>query len=141
MTTDVFINIPTTDLPRAKAFFEALGWRIEPNFTNDDAACVVVDDHVFLMVLTLGFFATFTDKPIADPHTSVQIEVSLSRESRTAVDALADAAIAAGGKEPRPAQDYGFMYSRGFEDPDGNLFGAVWMDAAAAAGGPEAFEG
>ena len=141
MTTDVFINIPTTDLPRAKAFFEALGWRIEPNFTNDDAACVVVDDHVFLMVLTHGFFATFTDKPIADPHTSVQIEISLSRESRTAVDALADAAISAGGKEPRAAQDYGFMYSRGFEDPDGNLFGAVWMDATAAAGGPEAFEG
>jgi predicted lactoylglutathione lyase len=141
MTTDVFINIPTTDLPRAKAFFEGVGWKIEPKFTNDEAACVIVDDHVYLMVLTHKFFATFTDKPIADPHSSLQIEISLSRESRTAVDALVDDAISAGGKEPRAAQDYGFMYSRGFEDPDGNLFGAVWMDATAAAGGPDAFEG
>jgi hypothetical protein len=138
MTTDVFINIPTTDLERAKTFFVELGWSINPHFTNDDAACVIVDDHVFLMVLTRKFFATFTDKPIADPHASLQIEISLSRPSREAVDELVDAAITAGGKEPRAAQDYGFMFSRGFEDPDGNLFGAVWMDAAAAAGGPEA---
>ena len=138
MTTQVFINLPTTDLPRAKTFFEALGWTINEAFTNDDAACVVVDETVFLMILTRDFFATFTDKPIADPAQTVQVEVSFSRDSRAAVDAIVDAALAAGGTEPRPVQDLGFMYSRAFEDRDGNLFAPVWMDPTAVEQGPPA---
>lgn len=139
MATDIFVNLPTSDLERSKAFFTGIGWRINPDFTDENAACVVIDEHVYLMVLTREFFATFTDKPIADPATSLQVETALSRETREDVDALIDKAIAAGGTEHREAQDYGFMYARDFEDPDGNLFSALWMDPYAAANGPEAF--
>lgn len=139
MPTQVFVNLPTNDLDRSKAFFAGIGWRIEPNFTDENAACVVIDENIFLMVLTRAFFATFTDKPIVDPGTAVQIQTALSRESRAEVDVLLEKVIAAGGKEHREAQDYGFMYSRDFEDPDGNLFSALWMDPVAAEQGPAAF--
>lgn len=128
MPNQIFVNLPTTDLERSKTFFTALGWRIEPQFTDENAACVVINDSMFLMMLTPAFFATFTDKAIADPQTVLQVETAFGEDSREAVDALADRAVAAGGREPRPAQDAGFMYSRSFDDPDGNLFSAVWMD-------------
>ncbi|WP_269938434.1 VOC family protein [Arthrobacter sp. HY1533] len=139
MPTQVFINLPTSDLDRSKAFFEGVGWRIEPNFTDQNAACVVVDEGIFLMILTKKFYETFTDKPIVDPATAIQVQTALSRDSREDVDAIMEKALASGGAEPRPAQEYGFMYSRDFEDPDGNLFSAVWMDPKAAEQGPEAF--
>jgi predicted lactoylglutathione lyase len=139
MPTDVFVNLPTSDLSRSKAFFEAIGWSINPLFTDENAACIVIDDHVYLMVLTNEFFATFTDKPIVDPHTSLQVETAFSRTSREAVDEILEKALAAGGKEHREAQDYGFMYARDFEDPDGNLFSALYMDPVAAEQGPEAY--
>lgn len=139
MSTQVFINLPTTDLDRSKAFFEALGWRIEPNFTDENAACVVIDENIFLMVLTRDFYATFTDKPIVDPSTAAQVQTALSSGSRDEVDAMLEKVLAAGGKEPKPAQDMGFMYSRDFEDPDGNWFSMLWMDPKAAEQGPEAF--
>lgn len=139
MPTQVFINLPTSDLDRSKAFFEGVGWRIEPNFTDQNAACVVVDEGIFLMILTKTFYETFTDKPIVDPATAIQVQTALSRDSREDVDAIMEKALASGGAEPRPAQEYGFMYSRDFEDPDGNLFSAVWMDPKAAEEGPEAF--
>ncbi|WP_186760601.1 VOC family protein [Arthrobacter alpinus] len=139
MATQVFINLPTKDLDASKAFFSGLGWRIEPNFTDQNAACVVIDENIFLMVLTHDFFATFTDKPIVDPATGTQVQTALSSGSREEVDAMLEKALAAGGKEPRPAQDMGFMYSRDFEDPDGNWFSILWMDPKAAEQGPEAF--
>ncbi|WP_166878599.1 VOC family protein [Salinibacterium sp. ZJ450] len=139
MATDIFVNLPTSDLDRSKAFFEGLGWKINPLFTDENAACVVIDEHVYLMVLTRDFFSTFTDKPIADPSTSLQVETAFSRDSREAVDAILEKAIAAGGTEHRQPQDYDFMYARDFEDPDGNLFSALWMDPVAAEKGPEAF--
>lgn len=141
MPTQVFINLPTADLDRSKAFFEGVGWRIEPNFTDQNAACVVVDEGIFLMILTTKFYETFTDKPIVDPAKAIQVQTALSRDSREEVDALMEKALASGGAEPRPAQEYGFMYSRDFEDPDGNLFSAVWMDPKAAEQGPDAFMG
>ena len=139
MATEIFVNLPTTDLERAKAFFSGLGWRINPLFTDENAACVVIDEHVYLMILTREFFATFTDKPIVDPGAALQVETALSYDSREAVDAVIEKAVASGGREHRKAQDYGFMYSRDFEDPDGNLFSALWMDPVAAEIGPEAF--
>lgn len=139
MSTDIFVNLPTNDLERAKAFYEGLGWTINPLFTDENAACVIIDEGVYLMILTRDFFATFTDKPIVDPAAASQVQVALSRDSRDAVDALLDKALAAGGSEPKPAQDYGFMYSRDFDDPDGNSFGAIWMDPVAAEKGPEAW--
>ncbi|MEY2848928.1 MAG: hypothetical protein RI885_1593 [Actinomycetota bacterium] len=139
MATSVFVNLPTHDLDRSKAFFTGLGWTINPLFTDENAACVVIDDNLFLMVLTRDFFATFTDKAIVDPQTAVQVQTAFSRESREEVDAMLEKVIAAGGTEHRETQDYGFMYARDFEDPDGNLFSALWMDPQAAEQGPEAF--
>ncbi|MBP2413148.1 putative lactoylglutathione lyase [Arthrobacter stackebrandtii] len=139
MSTQVFISLPTNDLDRSKAFYEAVGWAIQPNFTDENAACIQADDNFFVMVLKKEYFATFTDKPIVDPGKSIQVQTALSQDSRAAVDALLEKALAAGGTEPRPAQELGFMYSRDFEDPDGNLFGAIWMDPQAAAEGPESF--
>lgn len=139
MPTDIFVNLTTSDLPRSKQFFQGLGWELNPLFTDDNAACVVIDDHVYLMVLTREFFATFTQKQLADPHTHALVQTAISADSRAAVDDLVDKALAAGGIEPKEAQDYGFMYSRDFEDPDGNEFSVLWMDPTAAEKGPEAF--
>ena len=139
MVTSIFVNLPTSDLERAKTFYSGLGWSINPMFTDENAVCVVIDENLYLMVLTRDFFSTFTDKPIVDPSTSIQVETAFSRESREDVDAFLEKVIAAGGTEHRQAQDYGFMYARDFEDPDGNLFSALWMDPVAAEIGPEAF--
>ena len=128
MPTQIFVNLPTTDLQRARAFVTGLGWQINPQFSEDNSICVVITASIYRMVRTREFFQTFTDKPIADPSVSAQVEVALSQDSREAVDALAEAALAAGGTEPRPAQDLGFMYSRTFEDPDGNQFSTFYMD-------------
>lgn len=139
MPTEIFVSLPTSDLERAKTFFTGLGWTINPNFTDENAACIVIGEHIYVMILTREFFATFTYKTIIDPATSAQVQVALSRETREEVDALVEKAVAAGGREHGEAQDYGFMYSRDFEDPDGNVFGALWMDPVAAEMGPEAF--
>lgn len=139
MPTEIFVNLPTSDLERAKAFYTGLGWSINPHFTDENAACVVVDERIYLMILTRDYFATFTSKTIIDPATSAQVQIALSRDAREGVDALVEMAVAAGGREHGQAQDYGFMYSRDFEDPDGNVFGAIWMDPVAAEIGPEAF--
>jgi uncharacterized protein len=139
MATSIFVNLPTSDLERAKAFYTALGCEINPNFTDDNAACVVWSDTIYFMVQTREFLATFTDKPIVDPATAIQVSLSFSRDSREDVDAIAETALATGGTEPRAAQDYGFMYSRDIDDPDGNSLGFLYMDPAAAAGGPEAY--
>lgn len=137
--TSIFVNIPTTDLERAKSFYEALGYTINPLFTDDNAACVVLDDNVYFMVVTREFLATFTDKQIIDPRTHAGAMIALSRDSRENVDAVMSRGLAAGGSEPRPAQDYGFMYSRDLEDPDGNLLSYLFMEPAAAELGPEAY--
>jgi predicted lactoylglutathione lyase len=137
--TNIFVNFPTTDLDRAKAFYEALGFTINPNFTDENAACVVLSDTIYFMVLTREYLGTFTDKQIIDTKTHAQMAVSLTCESREAVDEMLAKALAAGGTEPRPAQDYGFMYSRDLEDPDGNILGYLYMEPAAAEMGPEAY--
>ena len=138
--TSMFVNLPVTDLERAKAFYTAIGFRINPLFTDHNAACVVVEeDHSYFMILTRDFFQTFTDRPIGDPAATVSVATAIFRDSREAVDvALADG-IAAGGSEERPAADYGFMYQRQLTDPDGNVLEFGWMDPVAAEQGPEAF--
>jgi len=138
MATDIFVNLPTDDLERSKAFYTALGAGISPQFTDDNAACIVWDDNVYFMILKREFFATFTDKPIADPNETVQVSVAFSRGSREEVDAILEKGLAAGGVEPRPAQDYGFMYSRDLDDPDGNSLGFLYMTPEAVEKGPEA---
>lgn len=128
----IFVNLPVSDLDRAKAFYEAIGFSINPQFSDDTAACVVVSETIFLMILTHAKFDSFTPLPRADTSASTAALIALNRDSRDAVDDLAAAALAAGGSEPRPATDHGFMYTRTVMDPDGNVFEPFWMDMEAA---------
>ena len=138
--TSMFVNLPVTDLERAKAFYTAIGFTINPAFTDHNAACVVVEeDHSYFMILTREFFQTFTDLPIGDPTVSPTAATAIFLDDRQAVDAAVAAGIAAGGTEPQPATDYGFMYQRQLTDPDGNFLEFGWMDPVAAAQGPEAY--
>jgi uncharacterized protein len=139
MSTSIFVNFPTNDLDRAKAFYTALGATINPNFTDDNGACVVWNDSIYFMVLKKEYLATFTDKEIIDPSTQAQVSLALSQDSREDVDRIVEAGLAAGGSEPRPVQDYGFMYSRDLDDPDGNSLGFLFMEPRAAEIGPEAY--
>ncbi|GAA2090733.1 VOC family protein [Pseudolysinimonas kribbensis] len=136
----LFVNLPVTDLDRAKAFYTAIGGTVNPLFTDHNAACIVVDeDHNYFMLLTREFFQTFTDLPIGDPSTHAAVSTAIFLESRDAVDAAVARGLEAGGAEPRPAADYGFMYQRQLTDPDGNLLEFGWMEPAAAAQGPAAY--
>jgi len=138
--TAMFVNLPVTDLERAKAFYEGLGFTINPLFTDHNAACVVVEeDHSYVMILVREYFQTFTDLPIGDPAVNPSASTAIFLDSREAVDATVAAGLAAGGAEPHPATDHGFMYQRQINDPDGNLLELGWMDPVAAAQGPAAF--
>jgi len=135
----MFVNMPVTDLERAKAFYTALGFTINPLFSDHNAACVVVEDgHNYFMILTREYFQTFTDLPIGDPAVNPTVSTAIFLDSRDAVDKAVTDGIAAGGVEPREASDYGFMYQRQLNDPDGNVLEFGWMDPVAAAQGPEA---
>ena len=137
--TSIFVNIPTTDLERAKTYYTAIGCTINPRFTDENAACLVWTDDIVFMVLTKEYFATFNDKEYADPQTHAQVLISISRDSREHVDRTIDAGVANGGTNPGDPQDYGFMYARDLIDPDGNGIQFMYMDPQAAAQGPEAF--
>lgn len=137
--TEIFVNLPTTDLERSKDFYTSLGATINQLFTDENAACIVWDENVYFMILTREHFATFTDKAVADPRSTAQVLTAISRDSREHVDETVAAGLANGGTEPRAPQDYGFMYSRDLEDPDGNVLEFMYMDPAAAEQGPEAY--
>ena len=132
MVQQIFVNLPVHDLPRAKAFFEALGFAFNPQFTNDDGACLVLGDTIFAMLLTRAFFATFVDKPLGDARTQAAVIVCVAVESRQRVDDLVARALAAGATPGRPPQDHGFMYQHGFEDLDGHLWELVYMSGTPA---------
>lgn len=142
MSKMIFVNLPVADLDAAKAFYEAIGAVNNPQFTDETAACMVFSDTIHVMLLTHDKFAQFTDKAIADAHSTSQVLIAISADSRAGVDEIAGNALAAGGREPREAQDYGFMYSRSFEDLDGHIWEPMFMDmhafaAATAEGQPE----
>lgn len=139
MPTNIFVNLPSSDLERSKAFYTSLGFTLNPAFTDENAACVVLSDTIYFMVLTREYLATFTDKQIIDPKTHAQVSIALTRDSREDVDDVIAKGLAAGGSEPRPAQDYGFMYSRDLDDPDGNNLSFLFMEPAAVEMGPEAY--
>ena len=131
MTRQIFVNLPIKNMDRAKAFFGALGFSFNPQFTNEQGACMVVADDIFVMLLVEDFFQTFTKKAICDASKSTEVLVCLSCESRTEVDDLVRKALSAGGKVPNAPQDHGFMYGHGFEDLDGHIWELVYMDMAA----------
>src|SRR6476646_4833837 len=135
----LFVNMPVADVARSKAFFELLGFGFNPNFTDETAACMMVGDQAFVMLLHRDKFAEFAKLPVADPTTHTLALYCFSVSSRDEVDAVSAAALAAGGTEADGAEDYGFMYSRSFFDLDGHGWQVMWMDPAAAEQGPEAF--
>jgi uncharacterized protein len=139
MPTNIFVSYATADLDRSKDFYTALGATINPLFTDENAVCLAWDENIYLMVLKREFFATFTDKQLADPAITAQVQIAFSRDSREEVDTVTEAGLAAGGSEPRPAQDFGFMYTRDLEDPDGNVVAFMYMAPEAVEKGPEAY--
>jgi len=130
MSKLIFVNLPVADLAAARAFYEAIGFTNNPQFTDETAACMVLSETIHVMLLTHDKFAQFTPKRIADAKTTSEVLICISEESREGVDAITDAALAAGGREPRERQDYGFMYGRSFEDLDGHIWEPMWMDMA-----------
>ena len=128
----IFVNLPVADLAAAQAFYEAIGAVNNPQFTDETGACMVFSETIHVMLLTRDKFAQFTSKRIADAHQTSEVLLCVSADSREAVDDITGKALAAGGREPREAQDYGFMYSRSFEDPDGHIWEPMWMDMEAA---------
>lgn len=127
MSRMIFVNLPVRDLARTRAFFAALGFSFNEQFSDEKAACMVIDDNIFAMLLVLPFFQTFTPRTIADAHQVTEVLTALSAASREAVDTMVDTAVAQGGSEPRPAQDHGWMYSRAFADLDGHIWEIAWM--------------
>lgn len=136
MSKMIFVNLPVTDLARAKSFYEALGFTNNPQFSDDTAACMVWSEAIFVMLLTHDKWRTFTARPIP-PSGQSEVMLALSHDSRSAVDAMNDAARAHGIADANPMQDHGFMYSRALADPDGHVWEAFWMDPAMAEGGAE----
>ncbi len=130
----IFVNLPVSDLARATAFYQAIGATRNEQFCDDTASCMVFSDTIHAMLLTHDKFRQFTPKKIADARTSSEVLICLSADSRDAVDHMVGNAKAAGGSaDPSPKQDYGFMYGRSFEDPDGHIWEVMWMDVEAAA--------
>ncbi|MFF5502119.1 VOC family protein [Streptomyces roseolus] len=132
----IFVNLPVKDLDVSKAFYEKLGYAINPRFSDETAACVVISDTIFVMLLTEEKFAGFTapGKAIADASATTQVLLTLNAESREKADELADRALEVGGRPAKEAMDMGFMYGRSFADPDGHHWEVFWMDPAAAQG-------
>ncbi|MTW11571.1 glyoxalase/bleomycin resistance/extradiol dioxygenase family protein [Pseudoduganella eburnea] len=128
MNKQIFVNLPVKNLEKSKAFFAALGYTFNPQFTNENAASMVIhEDSIYAMLLAEDFFRNFTGKPIVNAHEATEVLVCLSCESREEVDELVRKAVAAGGKTPREPQDHGFMYAHGFEDLDGHTWELVHM--------------
>jgi len=127
----IFVNLPVENLERSKAFYEAIGFRNEPKFTNDAAAMMVLSDTISVMLLSKPFYSTFTSKPIADPHGTSQVLLCISCDSPAEVDRVTNAARKAGGKidvSPEDQTKGGPMYGRDFEDLDGHQWAPMWMD-------------
>ncbi len=124
----VFINLPVKDLEKSKKFFGKLGYSFNPQFTDENAACMIISEDIYAMLLVEKFFATFTPKKIIDAKTSVESLTALNCKSRAAVNEIVEKALAAGGKKYNEPQDHGFMYQWGFEDLDGHIWEHFWMD-------------
>ena len=127
----LFVNIPVADLERSKAFFAELGFGFNPKFTDETAACMLVGEHAFVMLLSHEKFAEFSKLPMADPTTHTLALYCFGVSSRDEVDAVTDAALAAGATDHDDTEDYGFMYSRSFFDLDGHGWQVMWMDPGA----------
>jgi predicted lactoylglutathione lyase len=136
MNQQIYVNLPVRDLARSRAFFSALVYSFNPQFSNEQGACMVISDDIYVMLLTEPFCQTFTSKPLADARKTTEVLICLSCASRAEVDQLVAKARAAGGTVPRASQDHGFMYQHGFEDLDGHIWELAYMDMAACPATP-----
>lgn len=131
----IFVNLPVADLAKSMAFYEALGFVNEPRFTDETAAAMQWSETIVVMILTHEKWKSFTSKTIPDARQSAQVALAINLESREEVDAMTEAAAKVGGTaDPNPPQDFGFMYQRSFEDPDGHAWEPLWMDPKMASG-------
>ena len=131
MTTKIFVNLPVKDLKQSMNFFTQLGFSFNPQFTDEKAACMIIGENIYAMLLTEPFFNTFHQKQLADTSQYTEAILAIDAESRHAVDEIVKAATEAGGKESKEPQDYGWMYGRSFEDIDGHLWEVLYMDETA----------
>lgn len=127
----IFVNLPVKDLQKTMSFFKAIGFAFNPQFTDEKAACLVISEHIYVMLLVESFFTSFTKKSIPDTTTSSEVILALSAESRAQVDELVSKALASGGKPYNDPVDHGFMYTWSFQDPDGHLWEVMHMDQSA----------
>ena len=130
MSSQMFVNLPVKNLKRSVDFFTALGFSFNPQFTDDNATCMIVSEHNFVMLLVEPFFQSFTKKPLSDARRQTEVLVAISRDSRAAVEEIVSKAVAAGASTPMPPQDHGFMYQHGFEDLDGHQWEFFHMESA-----------
>ncbi|WP_326576610.1 VOC family protein [Streptomyces sp. NBC_00487] len=130
----IFVNLPVNDLDASKKFFTELGYALNPQFSDENAASVVISDTIVAMLLTKPFYSSFTQKEIADATKTSEVLLCLSAESREKVDELVDKAVAAGGTASEKIQEMDFMYGRAFDDLDGHTWEVVWMDPATIEG-------
>lgn len=131
MAKMIFVNLPVKDVAKATAFYEAIGCVKNEQFSNEKGSALIYAEGIHFMLLAHDLYSTFTPKPIGDAHTNSAALYALSFDSKTEVDAIVTKAVAAGAREPHGPEDQGFMYSRAFEDLDGNSFGPFWMDVSA----------
>ncbi len=130
MISKIFVNLPVKDLDKSMAFFKAVGFSFNPQFTDNTAACMVMSNDIYAMLLTHDKVKEFSKKQIADAHKTTEVLTAVAVESKAKVNDLADKAIKAGGNEASSPKDYGFMFTRSFEDPDGHIWEVFWMDEA-----------
>jgi uncharacterized protein len=131
MTKQIFVNLPVKDLNRTVEFFKRLGFTFNPQFTDENATCMIINDNIFVMLLAEKFFKTFTKKEICDTAKDTEVIIALSTESREKVDEMIQNVFEAGGKESREPQDHGWMYGRSFQDINGHLWEIIYMDEKA----------
>ncbi|MFC6673118.1 VOC family protein [Marinobacterium aestuariivivens] len=128
MARQVYINLPVKQLERSIDFFTRIGFSLNPQFSDDTAACIIIDQNLFVMLLTEAKFAGFTPNPVCDARQSTEVLVCLGCDSRAEVDAMVQKALAAGGNTYKEPEDHGFMYGHGFQDPDGHIWELIHMD-------------
>ena len=130
MATKIFVNLHVKDLDRSVAFFTSLGYTFNPQFTDENATCMIISDTIYVMLLVEPFFQSFTKKDIVDTSKAQECTIALSADSKDEVNSIVQKAVEAGGIIPKPEVDYGWMYQHSFEDLDGHLWEYAWMDPA-----------
>lgn len=132
VATKIFVNLPVKDLQKSVAFYTRLGYKFNPQFTDETATCMIVSEDIFVMLLTHPKFKTFIPNAICDAQKSTEVLLAVSVESRGKVDEMISNAMAAGGKTFRKPEDHGFMYYHAYQDPDGHIWEVTWLDPSAA---------